>query len=90
MVAAPKTLRLILAHRLPELKDKLHAIIEDTKQVGLRVNFKKSKLMRVEIPNQNALSKICNNSEEIIEDVEQLCYLESVNAKHGGAEANVN
>ena len=63
-----------LAHRLSELKDKLDAFIENPKQVRLRVNFKKTKLMLVETPNQNALSTICNNSEEIIEDVEQFCY----------------
>ena len=49
-----------LAHRLPELKDKLDALIENAKQVGVRVNFKKTKLMRVETPKQNALSTICN------------------------------
>ena len=70
-----------LAHRLPELKNTLDALIENAKQVGLRVNFKKTKLMRVETLNQNAHSTICNNSEEIIEDVEQFCYLGSVITK---------
>ena len=46
--------------------------------------------MGVETPNQNALSTICNNSEEHIEDVEQFCYLGSVITKDGGAEVDVN
>ena len=46
--------------------------------------------MGVETPNQNALSTICNNSEEIIEDVEHLCYRGSVITMDGGAEADVN
>ena len=70
--------------------DKLDALIENAKQVGLRVNFKKTKLMRVETPNQNALATICNNSEDIIEDVEQFCYLGTVITMDGGAEADVN
>ena len=71
---------------MPELKDKLDALIENAKQVGLRVN-EKTKLMGVETPNQNALSTICNNSEEIIEDVEQFCYFARVITKNGDAEA---
>ena len=43
--------------------------------------------MGVETPNQNALSTICNNSEEIIEDVEQFCYFARVITKNGDAEA---
>ena len=46
--------------------------------------------MRVETPNQNDLSTICNNSEEITEDVEQFGYLGSVIKEDGVAEAEVN
>ena len=74
--------------RLPELKNKLDALIENAKQVGLRVNFKKTKLMRETYATK--LSTIYNNSEEIIEDVEQFCYLGNVITKDGGAEADVN
>ena len=40
-----------LAHKLTELKDKLDALIENEKRVGLRVNFRKTELMRVEASN---------------------------------------
>ena len=77
-----------MLHRLSELKDKLDALIENAKHVGLRIDFKKTKLMRVETTNQNALSTICNNSKEITEHVEQFCYLGSAITKNGGGETD--
>ncbi|XP_053964253.1 uncharacterized protein LOC128867182 [Anastrepha ludens] len=77
-----------LTHKLSEAHAKLTALIRYASQVGLRDSFKKTKLIRIETPNQDAQTLEEGGTLVTIEDIGNFCYLGSIVSKNGGAEAD--
>ncbi|XP_054732462.1 uncharacterized protein LOC129240585 [Anastrepha obliqua] len=78
-----------LTHKLSEAHAKLTALARYASQVGLRANFKKAKLIRIETPNQDALTLEVGGTLVTIEDIENFCFLGSTVSKNGGSEADL-
>lgn len=72
----------LLSHTRQELAEKLNRLVHYGKQVGLKVNVSKTKLMRLNTGTN--LSPLLIDG-ETIDEVESFCYLGCIIAKDGGA-----
>ena len=75
----------LLAHRLQDIQDKTEALQTTAKQVGLKINADKTKLMKVNTKQAGNVSIEGKN----IEEVENFTYLGSVTSPTGGTEKDI-
>ena len=75
----------ILAQRHSDMKEKLIALNDSARQVGLKVNVKKTKEMRINVNGRERLEM----DGRVIEEVDSFVYLGSVVNVSGGAESDV-
>lgn len=71
----------MMAHRFDDIEQKLLSLERNARKVGLKINVKKTKLMRIGTNNTTPL--LLNGSR--IEDVDSFCYLGSSLTKDGGS-----
>lgn len=75
----------LLSHRFCDMEEKLGRLVEEAARVGLKINVRKTKSMRVFTNNVNQFSL----ERMQIEEVESFQYLGSVITTTGGTEADV-
>lgn len=75
----------LMAHRFNDIEDKLKKLSVNAMKFGLKINLKKTKLMRIGTSSTTPL-KLEN---VVIEDVESFNYLGSVITKDGGTTADI-
>lgn len=78
----------LMANSRQELEEKLVRLVTYGKQVGLKVNVAKTKFMRIN-PQVSRNQPLLIEG-EIIDEVENFCYLGSIIAKDGGADLCVD
>lgn len=76
----------LMAHRFSDIEDKLKVLTQNANAVGLIINVKKTKLLRI----GNTLNTSLTLNGENIEDVESFCYLGSILTSDGGSEKDIN
>ena len=76
----------LLANKQTHMQDKTNNITENSAKVGLHLNVKKTKVMKINT-NNNTPIQVGN---EVIENVEKFTYLGSVVTPNGGTEADVH
>lgn len=74
----------LMANSRQGMEQKLERLVAYGKQVGLKVNVGKTKLMRVNLPSGQFPALSIDG--EQIKEVEEFCYLGSIIAKDGGAD----
>lgn len=79
----------MMTHRLPDMENKLRSLIVNAAKVGLRVNFGKTKVMRIKTNCSDPLTATIDDNLVTIEDVEIFSYLGSVITKTGGADLDI-
>ena len=67
------------------MQTKTNKVADISSKVGLNINRKKTKLLRTNITNEDAI----RIHGEPIEDVKSITYLGSIVDDHGGTDANV-
>lgn len=75
----------LMSHSIGGIQEKINRLNYNSEKVGLKINLRKTKIMRVATTNISPIS-IDGNA---IEDVTQFIYLGSVISKDGGADADV-
>ncbi|XP_073841258.1 uncharacterized protein [Musca autumnalis] len=75
----------LMAHRFEDIQKILNRLIINASSIGLKINIKKTKLMRIGISVTTPLTVNGIN----IEDVNTFCYLGSVISAHGGSEDDI-
>ena len=76
----------LLSHRIKDMRDKTEKLYEKGRKIGLKVNIKKTKIMKVMTRKSGAISV----QNEDIEEVDQFTYLGSIISKTGGTEEDIN
>ena len=79
----------LITHRLQDMKQKFEKLAAISSLVGLKVNFKKTKLMRIGTTNIQPLSVVIDSKQHTIDDVKHFCYLGSIVATDGGTELDI-
>ncbi len=77
----------LLAQKESDLRAKLNRLIHYAGQVGLKINAAKTKLMRIDPKTKH--ETILHVGDEIIEEVDEFCYLGSIISKNGGADSDI-
>ena len=75
----------LLSQRMDDMKEKLEELNEEGKKVGLKINYEKTKEIRLNTRNHQQL--VVNG--KIIEEVDYFKYLGSVVSKSGGTDEDV-
>ena len=75
----------LLSHRLRDIQDKTTRLEETARKIGLKVNAKKTKVMRI---NNKAEEEVHLQGQDL-EDVDDFTYLGSVVSKDGGADKDI-
>lgn len=75
----------LMSHSLSGIQDKINRLYENGLEVGLKINFRKTKVMRISSDNNTPI--LVNGN--IIEDVSEFSYLGSIISTDGGADADV-
>lgn len=75
----------LLSHTLTDLQTKLRALDLQANKVGLKINLKKTKEMRVNTANAEPL----HLQDKDLEKTETFCYLGSIVTQQGGAESDI-
>lgn len=81
----------ILSHNTKDMKGKLEDLISFAKDAGLKINVAKTKLLRVNphTTTRSSSSIILLIDNQVIEEVDEFCYLGSMITKDGGADVDV-
>ena len=74
-----------MAHRFSDIEEKLHKLATNANAVGLKINIKKTKLLRIGTIVTTPLTL----NGEIIDDVESFTYLGCILTKDGGSEEDI-
>ncbi len=80
----------LMTHSLQDVKNKLEVLAANASRIGLNINFKKTKLLRVQTTDTNPLYIGIGNSTLKIDDVDEFCYLGSMVSKNGGTDHDVD
>ena len=75
----------LLSQRMDDMKEKLEELHEEGKKVGLKINYEKTKEIRLNTRNHQQL--VVNG--KIIEEVDYFKYLGSIVSKSGGTDEDV-
>ncbi|CAG2187214.1 unnamed protein product [Mytilus edulis] len=75
----------LLSHRLKDMRDKTTELHETGKKLGLKINIKKTKIMKVKTRKGGTVSI----EGEDIEEVDQFTYLGSIMDRTGGTDADI-
>jgi hypothetical protein len=75
----------LLSHNADHIQQKTDRLAEYGEQVGLRINIKKTKLMKIGTERRDSITV----RGEPVDDVERFCYLGSVVTREGGTEADI-
>ena len=78
-----------ITHNFQDKKDKFEKLSAIANSVGLKINLKKTKLMRIGTTNKDPFSVTINSTQHVIEDVESFCYLGSIVSIDGGTEQDI-
>ncbi|XP_048775551.2 uncharacterized protein LOC125680151 [Ostrea edulis] len=76
----------LLSHRIKDMRDKTRKLYEKGRKIGLKVNIKKTNIMKVMTRKGGTISV----EGEDIEEVDQFTYLGSIVSKTGGTEEDIN
>ena len=80
----------LMTHSLQGVKNKLEVLAANASRKRLNINFKKTKLLRVQTTDTNPLYIGIGNSTIKIDDVDEFCYLGSMVSKNGGTDHDVD
>ena len=75
----------LLSHRLQDMQEKVNALSEAAKRVGLKISQEKTKVLRMNNQQREALSI----DTQAVEDVDEFVYLGSKISKDGGTDEDV-
>ena len=75
----------LLSHRLQDMQEKVNALSEAAKRVGLKISQEKTKVLRLNNQQREALSI----DTQAVEDVDEFVYLGSKISKDGGTDEDV-
>lgn len=75
----------LMAHRFIDIEEKLRKLSMNADKVGLKINIRKTKIMRI---NTNSTTPLTLNG-TTIEEVETFSYLGSMITKDGGTDADI-
>ena len=75
----------LLSSRYVDIEDKTNRLVDEAARVGLKINAKKSKVMRINARN-NQRMKV---NDEQVDDVEEFLYLGALLDKEGGATKDI-
>ena len=70
----------LLSSRHVDIEDKTSRLVEEAARVGLKINTKKSKVMRRNARNDQRIKV----NDEHVDDVEEFLYLDALLDKEGG------
>ncbi|RNL64605.1 hypothetical protein D7I40_24535, partial [Citrobacter sp. MH181794] len=75
----------LMSHTFSGIQEKLNELATNAESVGLKINIKKTKLVRI---GSSCETPLMLHGVQV-EDVEKLCYLGSLLCKDGGTEADI-
>ena len=75
----------LLTHQLVDMKEKGERLQEISGQVGLKINFQKTKEMRTGVRHQESLER----HRKAVERVSEFTYLGSIISETGGTDENI-
>ena len=75
----------LLSSRYVDIEDKTSRLVEEAARVGLKINLKKSKVMRINARNDQRIKV----NDEQVDDVEEFLYLGALLDKEGGATKDI-
>ena len=75
----------LLSSRCVDIKDKTSRLVDEAVRVGLKINAKKSKVMRINARNDQRIKV----NDEQVDDVEEFLYLGALLDKEGGATKDI-
>ena len=78
----------LLAQKESDMRAKLSQLIHYAGQVGLKINAAKTKIMRFD-PQLSRQPVVLHMDGELIEEVDEFCYLGSIISKDGGASKDI-
>ncbi|XP_073820509.1 uncharacterized protein [Musca autumnalis] len=78
-----------MSHSIAGTRAKLEQLLQNAKTIGLKINMKKTKLMRLETQNTSPLIVMVDSTPTVVDDVDSFCYLGSIITKDGGADTDV-
>ena len=74
-----------MSSRYVDTKDKTNRLVDEAARVGLKINAKKSKVMRINVRNDQRMKV----NDEQVDDVEEFLYLGALLDKEGGATKDI-
>ena len=74
-----------MSSRCVDIEDKTSRLADEAARVGLKINAKKSKVMRINARNDQRIKV----DEEQVDDVEEFLYLGALLDKEGGATKDI-
>ncbi|XP_073821545.1 uncharacterized protein [Musca autumnalis] len=77
------------SHSIAGPRAKLEQLLQNAKTIGLKINMKKTKLMRLKTQNTSPLTVMVDSTPTVVDDVDSFCYLGSIITKDGGADTDV-
>ena len=75
----------LLSSRHVDIEDKTSRLVEEAARVGLKINSKRSKVMRINARNDKRIKV----NDEQVDDVEEFLYLDALLDKEGGATKDI-
>ena len=75
----------LLSSRCVDIEDKTSRLVDEAARVGLKINAKKSKVMRINARNDQRIKV----NDEQVDDVEEFLYLGALLNKEGGATKDI-
>ena len=75
----------LLSSRYVDIEDKTSRLVEEAARVGLKINLKKSKIMRINARNDQRIKV----NDEQVDDVEEFLYLGALLDKEDGATKDI-
>ena len=75
----------LLSSRHVDIEDKTSRLVEEAARVGLKINSKRSKVMRINARNDQRIKV----NDEQVDDVEEFLYLDALLDKEGGATKDI-
>jgi hypothetical protein len=78
----------MMTHRESDMRAKLNQLVHYAGQVGLKVNARKTKLMRLDPDSRGGTVQLCVGS-TVIEEVEKFCYLGSIISKNSSSDDDI-
>ena len=74
-----------MSSRHVDIEDKTSRLVEEAARVGLKINSKRSKVMRINARNDQRIKV----NDEQVDDVEEFLYLDALLDKEGGATKDI-